>query len=177
MYDDTSNGFRTIVIPMSAHSPAVMHSVLAVAAFYQRHQDPAFGIAALEQKEKALVHVRRQASPDAHPDQTHDELIAAAIMLCVFEIKDGSGPNWNRHLYGGRSILKGKVPVCGSQAWGGGIAWWANKFFSYQAVNGAASTLDDPQAGTLVTPELWLSQGLGIQVGCRLSPVFLAEPS
>lgn len=165
MYDDSANGFRTIVIPMSVNNPAVMHSILAVAAIYQQNVDPSYRILAMEQKEKALVHVRRCFTSDTHQDYIQEELITTAIMLCVFEIKDGSGPNWNKHLEGGRSILRAKVPGRGSHSWGTGIAWWANKFFAYQAVNGAASSLaEDPQTEILAIPELWLSQGLEIQV-------------
>lgn len=161
MYDDSSNGFRSIIIPMSAVHPSVMHSILAVAAFYQRQRDPAFEIVALEQKENALVHIRREFQ--RQPERTHEELIATAIMLCVFEIKDGSGPNWNKHLHGGRSILQSRVRGPGSQIWGDGIAWWANKFFGYQSVNGA-STFQQEEFRLLQEPEFWLSQGLGVQV-------------
>lgn len=160
MYDDSSNGFRSIIIPMSAAHPSVMHSILAVAAFYQRQRDPEFEIVALEQKENALVHIRREFQ--RQPERTHEELIATAIMLCVFEIKDGSGPNWNKHLHGGRSILQSRVRGPGSQIWGDGIAWWANKFFGYQSINGA-STSQQEESRLLQEPEFWLSQGLGVQ--------------
>jgi len=163
MYDDSSNGFRTIVIPMSANHPSVMHAILAVAAFYRRHEDPAYHVRALEQKERALIHLRKSYPDD--PERRHEEMIAAAIMLCVFEIKDGSGPNWNKHLHGGRSILRSKVQE--NQIWSQGIAWWANKFFGYQCVNGAASD-DVANSSVFASAAFWLSQGLDVQVSTLL---------
>ncbi|KAK7408306.1 hypothetical protein QQX98_009508 [Neonectria punicea] len=91
----------------------------------------------------------------------YDELIVLAIMLCVFEIKDGSGPDWAKHLYGGRSILQSKVQKRGSQMWAGGLSWWANKFFGYLAVNSANGNELESLA-TMETPEFWLSQGFEV---------------
>ncbi|KAL1865584.1 hypothetical protein VTK73DRAFT_5192 [Phialemonium thermophilum] len=160
MYDDSSNGFRTIIIPMSANHPSVMHSILSVAAFYRRYEDPAYHVRALEQKENALIHLRRGYPDD--PGLKHEEMIAAAIMLCVFEIKDGSGPNWDRHIHGGRSILRAKVHTDGSEVWADGISWWANKFFGYQYVIGSSSeTMED--ASVFTSPAFWLSQGMDFQ--------------
>lgn len=174
MYDDSSNGFRSIIIPMSANHPSLLHAILAVAAFYRRQEDPAYHVQALEQKEKSLIHLRR-SYPDK-PEQRHEEMIATAIMLCVFEIKDGSGPNWDKHLHGGRSILRSRVNAqrrmhsiserrqfgvadgdCAMASysppqadlgatWSGGLSWWANKFFGYQSVNGSAATVSGAAA-------------------------------
>ena len=142
---------------MSAHHESVMHSVLAVAAFYRKQEDPSYHIRALEQKENALIHLRRSYQDD--PERKHEEMIATAIMLCVFEIKDGSGPNWDKHLYGGRSILLSKVQSSRREFWSDGISWWANKFFGYQRVNGVSpDELED--SILLSTSNFWLSQGL-----------------
>lgn len=162
MHDDSSNGFRSIIIPMSANNPAVMHSILAVAAFSQVQSSPSYRVIALEQKEKALVHTRRELFSNKDPRQTHEELIAVAIMLCVFEIKDGSGPDWGKHLNGGKAILQNKIHRPGSGVWGEGLSWWANKFFGYQSVNGISTPSENPRL--LETPELWLSQGLELEV-------------
>ena len=190
MYDDSSNGFRTVIIPMSANHPSVFHAILAVAAFYRRHDDVDYHIRALEQKENSLIHLRRSYADDT--ELRYEEMIAAAIMLCVFEIKDGSGPNWDKHLNGGRSILQSKVRATrqrrysgtsssnsddSMETWSSGISWWANKFFGYQCVNGATAAATAVGAGgtdirsTAILSEDDESVG-GIGVSALLSPLF-----
>lgn len=162
MYNDASNGFQNIVIPMSTNHQSIMHSILAVAAFDRRRKDAFYGVVALKQKENALLHVRSKVL--ANSAQDYDESIVLAIMLCVFEIKDGSGEDWAKHLHRGRAILHSQVQKKGSQLWAGGIAWWANKFFGYLAVNSASGK--EPEASEIFeTHELWLSKGFEVEVG------------
>jgi Fungal specific transcription factor domain len=159
MYNDQSNGFQSIIIPMSANHQSIMHSILAVAAFYRRRDVVAYEVVSLTQKENALVHIRSKVFADSVDD--YDESIVLAIMLCVFEVKDGSGPDWAKHLYGGRSILQSKVQQQGSQMWADGLSWWANKFFGYLAVNSATG---NESPALMERPEFWLSQGFEVEV-------------
>ncbi|KAF5006583.1 hypothetical protein FDECE_7058 [Fusarium decemcellulare] len=160
MYNDSSNGFQSIIIPMSANHQSIMHSILAVAAFYRRRDVTAYEVVSLTQKENALVHVRNKIVANSVED--YDESIVLAIMLCVFEVKDGSGPDWAKHLQGGLSILQSKVQKQGSEMWAGGVSWWANKFFGYLAVNSATESEMHPPA-LLETPEFWLSEGFEVE--------------
>ncbi|KAJ3547383.1 hypothetical protein NM208_g1540 [Fusarium decemcellulare] len=136
-----------------------MHSILAVAAFYRRRDVTAYEVVSLTQKENALVHVRSKIGANSVED--YDESVVLAIMLCVFEVKDGSGPDWAKHLQGGLSILQTQVQKQGSHMWAGGVSWWANKFFGYLAVNSATENEMHPPA-LLETPEFWLSEGFEV---------------
>ena len=175
MFDDSSNGFGNIIIPMSANHQSIMHSVLAVAAFYKRRHAAAYGTVSLKQKENALIHVRAMCFGD-DAGRDYEELIVVAIMLCVFEMKDGSGPVWAKHLHGGQSILQSRVRKRGSQMWAGGLSWWANKFFGYLAIHCVAPD-ENQDTGLLETPEFWLSQGFGVEVSNLLLLLVSSPPS
>jgi hypothetical protein len=51
---------------------------------------------------------RRRSTAQGHEltaDAKSDEVLAAAAILCVYEFLDASGPAWNRHLSGAKSLL------------------------------------------------------------------------
>ncbi|KAK4947982.1 hypothetical protein LTR10_013035 [Elasticomyces elasticus] len=156
MYDDSSNGFRTLIVPLSATSPAVLHSILAVSAFAMRRFNPFFKALALEQKEKT-VHYIRSMIRCYEPDSLMGAL-ATAIMLCVFEIKDGCSPVWESHIKGAIALLRSlssQQKHGSSASWMSGLTWWANKYLAYQYVNGYSTQMIDVEE--VCDPLFWLS--------------------
>lgn len=93
--DDTSNGFRHIVLPMSEIYPSVMESVLAVGAIYlslnQLETPSDYYAIALHHKQRALTCLRNELSTANEASSGH--LLVSILMMCLLDVCFLSKPN------------------------------------------------------------------------------------
>lgn len=105
MLDGRNNNYRSIVIPLTLHSPLLLRSVLAVAANHVKAQNPSLGTIALQYQGSTLKSLSKALS-DVACSISKTEMLGTILMLCLFDISRGSTTSWMRHLEGARRILE-----------------------------------------------------------------------
>ncbi|KAH8680069.1 fungal-specific transcription factor domain-containing protein [Tricladium varicosporioides] len=105
LLDGHNNNYRSIVIPLSLHSPLLLRSVLAVAANHVKARNPNLGPIALQYQGSTLKSLSKALS-DVTCSISKTEMLGTILMLCLFDISRGTAKSWMRHLEGARRILE-----------------------------------------------------------------------
>ncbi|KAG8631817.1 hypothetical protein KVT40_000957 [Elsinoe batatas] len=93
----TENPWRTLLWPMAQESPAVMHSVCALAAFHGARHEPRLRIAGREHNDKAIQNLHEGLRDDSIGRETR---LAASLAL-------GFADGWRHHTTSGNMHIKG----------------------------------------------------------------------
>ncbi|TVY58741.1 putative transcriptional regulatory protein [Lachnellula suecica] len=128
LVNDSSNGFRYIVLPAAHSYKSVRHSVLAAGALHLSLDRPSNSldnyVVALRHKQKALGYLRNEiASLNGKPSS---HILISMVMLCLFDITDNCQVSWSMHLKAASDMLQimdtaSKDPL---------IASFVSKFFA-----------------------------------------------
>lgn len=130
LYDDESNGFRFVILPMASTSSILLQTVLAVSAFAYSSEKPQFKDIANFHKQNVLDELSGLIQRDLVTSQL--QVLATVMMLCIFELKNGCSPDWLIH-------MKGAIAYCESKFKANlhddPLTLFAKKYFAYQLFN------------------------------------------
>ncbi|KAI9740433.1 MAG: hypothetical protein M1834_005013 [Cirrosporium novae-zelandiae] len=104
--DELHNPYRYVILPMALQSEGLYHATLAIAANTLRLAYPKYAVVALEHRQRALKSLIRATRKAEWNAEEMDEMLGLVLMLCWFEISDGSRPTWVAHLNGFQSLIQ-----------------------------------------------------------------------
>ncbi|PLB46272.1 hypothetical protein P170DRAFT_365471 [Aspergillus steynii IBT 23096] len=99
------NPYRHIILPMTMSSESMYHATMAISAQTLGLSRPGYRVAALEHGQKATRFLIRSLQRESHSRIDVDEVLGLSLLLCWYEITDGSRPSWLTHLHGIRAII------------------------------------------------------------------------
>ncbi|KAH7418162.1 fungal-specific transcription factor domain-containing protein [Cadophora sp. MPI-SDFR-AT-0126] len=101
--DNEGNPFQEDLIPLASSSPALLHSMTALAAGHLSRSQPQHVITAANHYSMALRELNSSLSDPiiARADST----LGACLLLCVYEICQSESSLWLEHLQGARDLI------------------------------------------------------------------------
>ncbi|PMD36567.1 hypothetical protein L207DRAFT_433700 [Hyaloscypha variabilis F] len=145
--DNEGNPFQEELVPLATSSPALLHSMAALAAGHLSRGQPHHDMAAAKHYSLALLELKESLSDPvvARADST----LGACLLLCVFEISHSQNPLWLDHLTGARDLILFRGGPRSND--------YLTRFFSLLDVSGSLSS----GAGPLLEGNYWLGDGDG----------------
>jgi hypothetical protein len=124
LVDDSSNGFRSVVLPIAHAYKSVMYAVLATSALNisleNGSEAPDYYTVALQHKQKALSYLRNEIA--YLQESPRDHILVSMLMLCLFDvcklpahhsailtleqITDGCQISWPTHVEAASNLLQ-----------------------------------------------------------------------
>ncbi len=95
--DNESNPFQDELVPLASSSPALLHSMAAVAAGHLSRSQPQQNTVAAANHYSMAIHDLRFVLGDPIIAKS-DSTLGACLLLCVYEV-NGLVPSWNFLLY------------------------------------------------------------------------------
>ncbi|KAH8901762.1 hypothetical protein GQ53DRAFT_835398 [Thozetella sp. PMI_491] len=148
LIDTPENGYRRVILPMVAFSPALKHAVLAVSAFDRfsdnhhslgvRHKF--FALKLLREAVQALAKEHESGSLVTRSPGLLDGTLLAILTLCISDITTGSKKEWVTHLRGASSLIS----TSGSSAFHRETIFFARHYFFLRAT--LSSTVLDTES-------------------------------
>lgn len=130
LYDDRSNGFRYVILPMASNSPILLQAVLAVSAFAYSKVKANFKYIADFHKLNVLEGLLGLMKRNTIASQL--EILAIVMLLCIFELKNGCSQDWIVHMKGALVYCKAKTANNFAED---ELTVFAKKYFIYQLFN------------------------------------------
>lgn len=164
LYDDRSNGFRYVILPMASNSPILLQAVLAVSASAYSNMKPSFKYIANFHKLNVLEGLLELMKHNTTSSQL--EILAIVMLLCIFELKNGCSADWMVH-------MKGAIMYCREKTANtlveDELTVFAKKYFIYQIFNylSVASETDTTETNTL-WPIEEQSEEIDGHLGCSM---------
>ncbi|KAH8663397.1 fungal-specific transcription factor domain-containing protein [Tricladium varicosporioides] len=145
--DSEGNPFQEELVPLATSSPALMHSMTALAAAHLSRSQRQHEMTAAHHYSLALRELNNTLSD---PDQARsDSTLGACLLLCVYEISHSDNCLWLEHLQGARDLILYRG--------GPKTSDYLTRFFSLLDVSGSLSS----GAGPLLQGNYWIDDGLG----------------
>ncbi|KAH6701264.1 fungal-specific transcription factor domain-containing protein [Leptodontidium sp. MPI-SDFR-AT-0119] len=143
--DNEGNPFQEELVPLASSSPALLHSMAALAAGHLTKGQPQHEMAAAKHYSLALRELKQTLSDPviARSDAT----LGACLLLCVYEILHSENGLWLDHLQGARDLILFRG--------GPRTTDYLTRFFSFLDVSGSLSS----GAGPLLEGNYWLDDG------------------
>lgn len=140
--DNEGNPFQEELIPQATSSPALLHSMAALAAGHLARSQPHHDMAATKHYAMALHELQESLSDPviARADST----LGACLLLCVYEISHSRTSLWLDHLQGARDLILFRGGPKSNE--------YLTRFFSFLDVSGSLSS----GAGPLLDGNYWL---------------------
>ncbi|KAI6712771.1 hypothetical protein JHW43_004738 [Diplocarpon mali] len=160
--DNEGNPFQEDLVPLANESPALLHSMTAVAAGHLSRSQPQHLITAANSYCLALRELNATLSDPviARSDST----LGACLLLCVYEICQSDSSLWLEHLQGARDLLLFRG--------GPKTSDYLTRFFSLLDISGSLSS----GGGPLIQGNYWIdsepSQESNPSLGKRRWPYY-----
>ncbi|KAK0113027.1 hypothetical protein ONS95_014737 [Cadophora gregata] len=140
--DNEGNPFQEDLIPLASSSPALLHSMTALAAGHLSRSQPQHVITAANHYSKALRELNSSLSDPviARADST----LGACLLLCVYEICQSESSLWLEHLQGARDLILFRG--------GPKTSDYLTRFFSLLDISGSLSS----GGGPLIQGNYWM---------------------
>ncbi|KAE8448159.1 hypothetical protein EG329_009763 [Mollisiaceae sp. DMI_Dod_QoI] len=144
--DNEGNPFSVDLVPKAASSPALLHSMAALAAGHLSRTQKQHDIIAANHYTVALRELNASLSDPvvARADST----LGACLLLCVYEISHSDNSLWLEHLQGARDLILFRG--------GPSTTDYLTRFFSFLDISGSLSS----GGGPLLEGSYWLEPGL-----------------
>ncbi|KAH7305303.1 fungal-specific transcription factor domain-containing protein [Stachybotrys elegans] len=140
--DGEANPFQQELVPLASSSPALLHSMIALAAGHMARGEPRHGIPAVRHYSAALRELNLVLSD---PNQlASNSTLGACLMLCVYEISHSDKSLWLEHLQGARDLIMHRG--------GPRTSDFLSRFFSLLDISGSLSSGRAP----LIAGNYWL---------------------
>lgn len=155
--------FATLILPFSiSKSPAVLSSVLALAASHRARQDATFKATALQLSGGLLRYLgRRMTAADTSQVALDPETLVITMMLCLMGIIHDCDERWVVHLKGARDLIRlrrqallSAAPQTQSSI---ELVGFSEKFFAYQDIIGRTACGEEP----IFDGDFWVAHGTG----------------
>ncbi|KAL2209457.1 hypothetical protein CC79DRAFT_680116 [Sarocladium strictum] len=143
--DGDANPFQQELVPLASSSPALLHSMIALAAGHMARTDPRHGIFAVKHYTVALRELNRVLSEPGR--LASNSTLGACLMLCVYEISHSGRSLWLKHLRGARDLI---IHRGGPRA-----TDFLSRFFSLLDISGSLLS----GRGPLIQGNYWLEGG------------------
>ncbi|KAH9211680.1 fungal-specific transcription factor domain-containing protein [Leptodontidium sp. 2 PMI_412] len=140
--DDEGNPFQEELVPLASSSPALLHSMAALAAGHLARSQPQHEMAAAKHYSLALRELN-QTLLDPVISRS-DSPLGACLLLCVYEISYSENSLWLKHLQGARDLILFRG--------GPRTIDYLTRFFSLLDVSGSLSS----GRGPLLQGNYWL---------------------
>ncbi|KAI9738153.1 MAG: hypothetical protein M1818_005582 [Claussenomyces sp. TS43310] len=101
--DNQANPFYEELVPFATTSPALLHSMVALAAGHLSRVHPGHGSTAAKHYALAVHELNTTLSSPAVARST--STLGACLLLCVFEISRSDRKVWYKHLQGARDLI------------------------------------------------------------------------
>ncbi|KAF4630573.1 hypothetical protein G7Y89_g7562 [Cudoniella acicularis] len=144
--DSEGNPFQEELVPLATSSPALMHSMTALAAAHLSRSQRQHEITAAHHYSLALRELNSSLSDPALARS--DSTLGACLLLCVYEISHSDSCLWLEHLQGARDLILFRG--------GPRTSDYLTRFFSLLDVSGSLSS----GAGPLIQGNYWIENGL-----------------
>ncbi|KAL2074472.1 hypothetical protein VTL71DRAFT_8250 [Oculimacula yallundae] len=143
--DNEGNPFQEDLIPLASSSPALLHSMTALAAGHLSRSQPQHVITAANHYSMALRELNASLSDPtiARADST----LGACLLLCVYEICQSESSLWLEHLQGARDLILFRG--------GPNTNDYLTRFFSLLDISGSLSS----GGGPLLQGNYWVDDG------------------
>ncbi|TVY68926.1 Transcriptional regulatory protein pro1 [Lachnellula suecica] len=140
--DSEGNPFQEELVPQAVSSPALLHSMAALAAAHLSRSQKQHEVTAANHYSIALRELNTGLSDPA--TARSDSTLGACLLLCVYEISHSHNSRWHEHLQGARDLI----------LYRGGPQKdnYLTRFFSLLDVSGSLSS----GTGTLLQGNYWL---------------------
>ncbi|KAL1860255.1 hypothetical protein Daus18300_009309 [Diaporthe australafricana] len=144
-------------------SPAVLNSVLALAASHRARQDATYKATALQLSGGVLRYLsRRMTTADTNQVALDPETLVITMMLCLMGIIHDCDERWVVHLKGARdlirlrrqALLSAAAPQTQSSI---ELVGFSEKFFAYQDIIGRTACGEEP----IFDGDFWVAHGTG----------------
>ncbi|TGO48170.1 hypothetical protein BOTNAR_0489g00020 [Botryotinia narcissicola] len=101
--DDEGNPFKVELVPFVTTSPALLHSIIAVAAGHMSRTDKQHEVKATKHYSMALRELNTALCDNSVAKQ--NATLGACLLLCVYEISHSDRGLWLEHLKGARDLI------------------------------------------------------------------------
>jgi len=143
--DNESNPFQEELFPQANSSPALLHSMAAVAAGHLSRTQPHQEIVAANYYAAALRELNATLSDPVVAKL--DSTLGACLLLCVYEISHSESCLWLDHLQGARDLILFRGGPSTDQ--------YLTRFFSFLDISGSLSS----GGGPLLQGNYWIEDG------------------
>jgi hypothetical protein len=150
--DNEGNPFQAELVPLANSSPALLHSIAALAAGHMCRTQQQHSIDAANHSLHAAKHyglaigeLNRTISDPVIAQA--DSTLGSCLLLCVFEITNSKNSQWLAHLKGARELIRNRG--------GPSKTDYLTRFFSLLDVSGSLSS----GIGPLIKGNYWLEDG------------------
>jgi hypothetical protein len=140
--DSEGNPFQDQLVPLAVSSPALLHSMAAVAAGHLARSQASHDFRATQHYAAALRELNATLSDPAVARS--DATLGACLLLCVYEISHSEHCLWLQHLQGAKDLILYRG--------GPKTTDYLSRFFSLLDVSGSLFT----GGGTLIQGNYWL---------------------
>lgn len=149
--DNEGNPFQEELVPLAISSPALLHSMAALAAAHLSRGQKHHEVTAANHYSIALRELNAGLSDPAIARS--DSTLGACLLLCVYEISHSDNCRWHEHLQGARDLI----------LYRGGPKKdnYLTRFFSLLDVSGSLSS----GVGKLLEGNYWLEDEVGDEEG------------
>ncbi|KAL4922134.1 fungal-specific transcription factor domain-containing protein [Aspergillus aurantiobrunneus] len=132
--DALCNPYRYLILPMALASNGLYHAALAIAANTLRLSNPSYRLPALEHHHRALGHLQNLLAQEEWTERDLDEMTGLVLMLCWFQISDGSCPSWVTHLKGYQDLLRTRQNRPPRSSHSERLVGFFNRYFAFHLV-------------------------------------------
>ncbi|CAG8949662.1 hypothetical protein HYFRA_00003980 [Hymenoscyphus fraxineus] len=146
--DGEGNPFQEELVPLATSSPALIHSMTALAAAHLSRSQPQHEITAVRHYSIALRELNASLSDPTLARS--DSVLGACLLLCVYEISHSDSSLWLEHLQGARDLIQFRG--------GPKISDYLTRFFSLLDVSGSLTS----GGGTLIQGNYWIDPNKNI---------------
>ncbi|CAD0111816.1 unnamed protein product [Aureobasidium uvarum] len=152
--------FANLILPFSiSSSPAVLESLLALAACHRSKKDIAFRATSLRLGDNVLRTLRgRLGTEDPLEVAMDPETLVIMMILCQYEIINECDKRWVVHLKGARDLIRvrrnAQLYLAAGQS-SVDLVEFAEKYFAFQDVIGRTACGEEPIFGI----DFWTSRG------------------
>ncbi|ATZ54138.1 hypothetical protein BCIN_10g01580 [Botrytis cinerea B05.10] len=101
--DDEGNPFKEELVPFVTTSPALLHSIIALAAGHMSRTDKQHEVKATKHYSMALRELNTALCDNSVAKQ--NATLGACLLLCVYEISHSDRGLWLEHLKGARDLI------------------------------------------------------------------------
>lgn len=140
--DAEGNPFQEELVPLATSSPALLHSMVALAAGHMARSEPSHSLPAVKHYSTALRELQAALSDPSRA--ASNSTLGACLLLCVYEASHTDRSYWLKHLQGAKELLMYRG--------GPKTSDFLSRFFSLLDISGSLLTGQGP----LIEGNYWL---------------------